>query len=219
MNLPARDPDFWDFAREETRKNAVRVNRPKPLLADTPDPPANKRWVQGAWEPYAAGFDWREWRCKCWLVPAGEVVTLPAPSLPTQQDLEALGFSVMPFDFHTDGVCNATLPSDWILRAGRDLRSYLVDGNDRERGTVFYSHQGEVKTPVSLDLYTRFRTDWDYSGFFAITGRCVVHDRTHPDNRPFSGPTEQDVTKWLDWHFPKWRDPSAYWDDDEETHT
>lgn len=143
-----------------------------------------------------------------------EAGRLPRPQ--SQADAHAL--RKMGVRLRGDGLLlNARLPDGWQAIQTEDRHGQLLDPQGRVRATLFY--KGSVyDTRGHLQVrrrYTAYRGRpgnsawcvWDWA-----TGTVLFEDTKTPDKEQYDR-----AMAWLNKNYPRWKDPSAYWNDSSGT--
>jgi hypothetical protein len=117
------------------------------------------------------------------------------------------------------------LPDGWKkVATDHSMWSKLIDEKGRERAAIFYKAAFYDRS-ASLSLTCRFsysfdydRRDSDHVGVANVTDCGKVIHATEPitEHVEERWRTSEEAgalaVKWLDEHYPEWRNPAAYWD-------
>jgi|GEM_PF-2922047 len=120
------------------------------------------------------------------------------------------------------------LPTGWKKVAGNRIDySYIIDNKSRKRVEILLYQPGSGAQRVFMYLCHRYGRSFDHNRF-CNTNECVTHvtdgDQVIYTTRPvvarkhegtmYVTMEEADAaaSAWLDAHYPKWQDISAYWD-------
>jgi len=144
-----------------------------------------------------------------------------------------MGIEFGPFS-KGDLLRDARLPDGWSKELAKDDWYNILDNNGSIRGKVF-----EFTDRASMYPEKRFsisKDEFDLAVVFSVldADSCTGQKRKRilkrrfvlPDKKRFKTAYDQKLKdliksnvceKWLDKHFPKWRDCNAYWGDGEVT--
>lgn len=149
----------------------------------------------------------RDAECRAFrfMLEAGQ---LPSPQ--TQADADALrkmGIRLRGYGLLLD----ATLPDGWQAIQTEDRHGQLLDPQGRVRAELFYKDGGyDMKGYLRVRRrYTIYCGRPDNSAWCAwddATGTVMFEDTEAPDKEQYDR-----AKSWLNQHYPKWEDPSAYW--------
>lgn len=119
---------------------------------------------------------------------------------------------------------DVTLPEGWRRKSGEGAWSYLIDDRMRTRAIIFCD--ASIFDPdVFLELTSRYTWQRDMSErestniVHIMDGVTRLHtireDIPSDETKRYGALTAigEAAKKWLDAHYPNWRDPSAYWDE------
>jgi hypothetical protein len=134
-----------------------------------------------------------------------------------QECMERLGFK---FGADVDDLfVSVTPPPGWTLRpSDHSMHSYIHDDQGRMRGNVFYK-AAFYDRRADFHLLTRYQGGGDYRGDdrFSVA-RDTASGQILFERGPMArGAVEQwqatdaEALKYLDQHFPDWRNVEAYW--------
>jgi hypothetical protein len=135
--------------------------------------------------------------------------------------LERCGFKL--HDAIDDLFVSVTFAPGWELRpTDNSLWTNLVDEKGRHRGMVFWAPY-EHRASIFLDCRYRCQLRWargvpELGDVLCAVSDCDGSVLYNAGSFPSSerDPLERASAlceKWLDEHFPNWRDPAAYWDE------
>jgi hypothetical protein len=134
-----------------------------------------------------------------------------------RENLEHLGFKIG--EDADDIFVGVTSPTGWELRpSDHSMWSYIHDDQGRRRGAVFYKAAFYDRS-AHFSLQPRYQAGGDYRGeerYSAAkdTATGAVLFELGPQDRKNYKQSEDDdraTFKYLDEHFPDWKNVEAYW--------
>lgn len=150
--------------------------------------------------------------------------TLPVDLFPPRSDWESAGFV-----FHEpvdDLFVSVTFPAGWTKCAtDHSMWTDIIDAEGRKRGAIFYKAAFYDRS-ASAHLLARFSFT-KYAEHNAKQLKTVLRDAANKaesivgirdqTDRNLGDQHEAEAIKWLDEHYPDWRNPLSYWDHDQPT--
>lgn len=142
---------------------------------------------------------------------------LPTVMNPQQESFKNLGFTLK--NIEDENLCLATLPAGWKSVANDGPWMFLIDEKGRKRVSyAYYKSESCMKLHNSLIIYSKSLSD-------NCSCPSEVFVKNHATNKILfvagqfeAGDLEAferlviSASKYLDEHYPDWKDPTKYWD-------